>query len=270
LTRQIRCHGAAAQTTQMNLPGGWGISARVPFPKESEHMAASAITQDIHDRSRSRAGLDRKALAILVPIGPLAVAVLRGILPYNTTDSSTVMAARVAAHQGTEAVVIWLTFIALITLIPGVITVGMLARRRAPRLGTAGLVLSFAAFACLFWSSVAGADNVALGAARIGMHPGTTGALITSIGAIPAVGLGSAIFVTGHIVGLVLLAVALWRGRVVPAWAALLLGTSQILHFVFAVIAPVHALDGCAWALTAVGFAVAAIALIREPTPDHG
>jgi hypothetical protein len=32
----------------------------------------------------------------------------------------------------------------------------------------------------------------------------------------------------------------------VPAWAALLLGISQLLHFVFAVIIPVHALDGCA------------------------
>jgi hypothetical protein len=232
-------------------------------------MAASAITRDIHSRSRPRAGLDRKALAILVPIGPLAIAVLRGILPYNTTDSATVMAARVAAAQGTETIVIWLTFIALLTLIPGVIAVGMLARRHAPRLGTAGLVVSFAAFACLFWSSAAGADNVALGAARIGMHPGTTGALLTSIADIPPIGLGTAIFVIGHIAGLVLLAVALWRGRVVPAWAALLLGASQILHFVFAVIAPVHALDSCAWALTAVGFAVAAIALIRQPAPDH-
>jgi hypothetical protein len=88
-------------------------------------MAAGAVTQNIHSGSRPRSGLDRKALAILVPIGPLAIAVLRGILPYNTTDSNTVMAARVAAHQGTEAIVIWLTFIALLTLIPDVITVGM-------------------------------------------------------------------------------------------------------------------------------------------------
>ncbi len=37
-----------------------------------------------------------------MPIGPLAIAVVRGILPYYTTDSNTVMAAKVAAHQGTE------------------------------------------------------------------------------------------------------------------------------------------------------------------------
>ena len=157
----------------------------------------------------------------------------------------------------------------MLTLVPGVIAVGMLARRHAPRLGTAGLVLAVAAFMSLFWSNVTGADNVALGAARIGMHPGVTGALLTSIGNIRPVGLGMLIFVLGHIVGLVLLAVALWRGRAVPAWAALLLGASQILHFVFAVIAPVHPLDGLAWGLTAVGFAAAAVSLTRQPGRDE-
>jgi len=39
---------------------------------------------------------------------------------------------------------------------------------------------------------------------------------------------------------------------------------------VFAVIVPVHALDGCAWGLTAVAFAAAAVALAREPGPCQG
>jgi hypothetical protein len=121
----------------------------------------------------------------------------------------------------------------------------------------------------LFWSTVAGSDNVALGAAHAGMRPAATGALLTSIGKIPPIELAVNIFVLGHIAGLLLLAVALWRGRVVPAWAALLLGGSQILHFVFAVIIPVHALDGLAWGLTAVSFAAAAVAFVREPRRDQ-
>ena len=228
-------------------------------------MAATTALQVPRVGSGPNAGLARTALAILMPIGPLSIAVLRGILPYYTTDSATVMAAKVAAHQGTETIVIWLTFVAVLTSVPGVISLGLLARRHAPRLGTAGLVLAYAAFACLFWSSVAGSDTVALGAARIGLHPGPTGALLTSIANIPPVGLATAIFVFGHILSLVLLAVALWRGRAVPAWAALTLGLSQILHFVFAAVAPNHVLDGCAWGLTAVAFAVAAVAVAREP-----
>jgi hypothetical protein len=231
-------------------------------------MTATTL-QVTHAGSRPRAGLARTMFAILMPIGPLAIGVLRGILPYIGTNSNTALAAKVAAHQGTETVVVWLTFVALLTLIPGVIALGMLARRHAPRLGTAGLVIAYPAFACLFWSSIAGSDTVALGAARAGLHPGTTGALLTSIANIPPISLGTSIFVLGHILSLVLLAVALWRGRVIPVWAAVLLGVSQILHFVFAVVTPIQVLDGCAWGLTAVAFAAAAVALTREPSRDR-
>jgi hypothetical protein len=106
---------------------------------------------------------------------PLAIAIVRGILPYKTTDSNATLAAQVASHQGTETLIVWLTFIAMLTLIPGVITVGLMARRGARRLGTVGLVLTFAAFMSLFWSTVAGSDNVALAAARIGISPALTG-----------------------------------------------------------------------------------------------
>jgi hypothetical protein len=215
--------------------------------------------------TRQHAGFDRLALAVIMPIGPLAIAIVRGILPYYTTDSNTTLAVQAAAHQGTENLVVWLTFIAMLTLIPGVIAVGMLARRGAPRLGTIGLVVAFAGFMSLFWSTVAGSDNVALGAARIGISPALTGRLLDSMAAVPAIGLGTNLFVAGHILGLVLLGIALWRGRVLPSWAALLIAVSQVLHFIFAVVVPVHALDGLAWGLTAVGFAVAALALVREP-----
>jgi hypothetical protein len=39
------------------------------------------------------------------------------------------------------------------------------------------------------------------------------------MGNIVPIGLASNIFVLGHVLGLVLLGIALWRGRVVPAWA---------------------------------------------------
>jgi hypothetical protein len=214
--------------------------------------------------AKNRPGLARVALAILMPVGPLAIAIVRAVLPYYTTDSNTAIAAKVAAHQGSETLAIWLTFVAVLTLIPGVIAVGLLARRHAPRLGTTGLVLAYAAFACLFWS-VSTSDNAALGAARIGMRPATTGALLTSIANIRPIGLATGIFVLGHILSLVLLGVALWCGHAIPTWAAVMLACSQLLHLVFAVFVPNHVLDGCSWGLTAVAFAVAAVAILREP-----
>jgi hypothetical protein len=37
--------------------------------------------------------------ASLMPAGPLAIAVARGILPYTTADSNAAMAAKVAVHR---------------------------------------------------------------------------------------------------------------------------------------------------------------------------
>jgi hypothetical protein len=213
---------------------------------------------------------DRLVLAVLLPAGPLAVAILRGLLPYYTTDSNTVLAGKVAAHQGTEQVVLWLTVVAILTLIPGVITAGLMARRGAPRLGTTGLVLSFAGLMFLGSTSIAGPDAVALGAARIGMAPGTVGRLLSAVGALGPVSLGSAVFVAGHVIGLFLLGIALWRAGAVPAWAGLAIAISQIGHFVFAALVPNHLLDGCSWGLTAIGFAAVAVALLRRPGPTVG
>jgi hypothetical protein len=89
--------------------------------------------------------------------------------------------------------------------------------------------------------------------------------LLTSIANIRPVGLATGVFVLGHILSLVLLGVALWRGHAIPAWAAVMLACSQLLHLVFAVFAPNHVLDGCSWGLTAVAFAAAAAAILREP-----
>jgi hypothetical protein len=62
------------------------------------------------------------------------------------------------------------------------------------------------------------ADNVALAAARIGVSLALTGRLLDSMGAVPAIGFGSDLFVAGHVLGLVLIGIALWRGRVLPTW----------------------------------------------------
>ena len=230
-------------------------------------MSATTAARDVRAAARPAAGFDRWVIAILMPIGPLAIAVLRGLLPYFTTDSNTTAAAKIADHQGVEMITIWLTFIALFTLIPGVIALGLFARRQSRKLGSIGLVIAFAAFMCLFWSTVSSSDDVALGAARLGMSPATAGALNDSIGKILPIAIGENIFVLGHILGLLLLAVALWRGRAVATWIAVMLGGSQLMHFVFAVIVPNHALDAVAWGLTAAAFGLVAAAMLREPRP---
>lgn len=205
--------------------------------------------------------LRRAAFALLIPAGPLAVAILRAILPYATTDDSAQVVAKVAAHQGTESAVLLLSLVAILTLVPATIAIGLLAARHAPRLGTAGLVLAVAGFASLY--APLSVDLAALSAARAGLDPGSATRLLESLQAHPAILIPAILFVIGHILGMVLLGIALWRGGVIPAWAGLALVISQPLHLVFAGIVPNGPLDGLAWGLTAIGFAAAALTFAR-------
>jgi hypothetical protein len=203
----------------------------------------------------------RLALALLIPIGPLAIAILRAILPYSTTDDSADIVAKVAAHQSAESAVLWLGLVATLAAVPGVIAVGLLAVRHAPRLGMAGLVLATAGFSALYAPGIT--DQVALSATNIGLDPATAARLLEDVH--PSTLIATVVFVVGHVLGVLLLGIALWRGGAVPAWAGLAIAVSQPLHFVFAVVAPNATLDGLAWGLTAVGFAVVALTYLRTP-----
>jgi hypothetical protein len=50
-------------------------------------------------------------LASVIVLGPLSVAVLRALLPYNTTDKAATITAKVAAHQVAQSGTLWLTLI---------------------------------------------------------------------------------------------------------------------------------------------------------------
>ena len=68
---------------------------------------------------------------------------------------------------------------------------------------------------------------------------------------------------------MVLLAVALRRARVLPPWAAVVLGISRPIHFLAFVVLQNQYVDAVAgWGLTAVGFAAIAVALLRTRDDD--
>lgn len=208
------------------------------------------------------AGVRSVAAVVIAAAGPLAIAVLRLILPYDTTDGAAAAAAKVAAAPVAQSVVLWLTYLALLTLPLGVLIAGRQAMRARPALGAVAAVIAWVGFTSLF-ASVAIGDYLAQAAPTTGTPNSTTAALLDAITALPATATASVVFVTGHILGGILLGIALWR--VVPALAALALAISQPLHLVFAVFVPNHVLDGVAWALTAVGFAAAAITWKGDP-----
>jgi hypothetical protein len=75
-------------------------------------------------------------------------------------------------------------------------------------------------------------------------------------------GLRVLVFVLGQAIGLVLLGVALWRGRDVPAWVGATLAVSGPAHILLGT-AGANLGAAASWALTAVGYAGVSIALVR-------
>jgi hypothetical protein len=203
-------------------------------------------------------------LALVVPVGPFAVALLRYVLPYDTTSTPEETVRGVIAHPGRQSLVLWLGLLAALTLVPAVIAIGRLTRRLSPRLTFAALVVLVPGYLALPW--MAGIDLLLWTGARAGLGVETLTRLATTTH--PTVVIAEGVFVLGHVGGTILLGIALWRTHAVPRWAALITIISQPLHFTAAVILASHPLDLLAWGLNGIGFAVAALAILRLPVDE--
>ena len=224
-------------------------------------MTVSSVVPRVAGHDSSLGRFQRVGLVAVVVLGPLSVTVLRAVLPYHAADDSATIATTVADHSTVQSLVLWLTLTAALTLVPAVITVGLLAARHSRGLATWGMALAVAGFSLLFATTVV--DFTALAGAESGIGRDATTRLLDALTTSLTQTVAVTGFVVGHILGLVLLGAALLRGRVIPAWAAWALILSQPLHVVFAVIVPANTLDAAAWALTTIAFATAATAIGR-------
>jgi hypothetical protein len=202
--------------------------------------------------------------ALVLPVGPAAVALLRFVMPYGTTDDATAMATKVTADPGAQSLLLWLGFLACLTLVPGTLWVGGLTRRRVPRLTAVALLLLVPAYLALGW--LTSADLLLWAGAQADLDVATLAALTGS--AHPTVTVAETVFVVGHVLGTILLGVAMWISGCVPRWAAVLTAVSQPLHVIAAVVVLSHPLDLAAWGMQAVGFGAAAIVFARSSHED--
>ena len=178
----------------------------------------------------------------------------RFLLPYDMSDTPEVIFEKLAAHPGFGMVTIWIGVVLAPTCIAGVVAVAWLSRRRAPILTTIGLILAVVGFTCLAVGSSFGELSTAL----IASHPEFDRATAYAVGSGLELGavsnLTGTLFVLGHLIGTVILGLALWRSHAVPSWAALLLAMSQPIHLASVMLGS-RPLDLIGWGGTAVGFA---------------
>lgn len=218
---------------------------------------------DVAERADLRHA-SRLLAALILPLGPLAVAGLRYVLPYFSSTTTDDMAADVLAAEGRQSLVLWLGLIATFTLLPGVLAIGRLTRREAPRVTAAAMLLVVPGYLALTY--MIGTDLVLWTGARAGLDAQGLADLANTVH--PSSNVAVVVFVVGHVIGTVLLGLALLRSRTVPAWAAIVTAASQPAHFVAFVVLGSPALDCAAWTANGIAFAVVGYAILRTPDDE--
>lgn len=202
--------------------------------------------------------------ATALVIGPLGLVLSSLFQVAGDDDSVSASLAKIAAHpSGEHAVIICDLLVAF--MVPAVLYLMRLAGSRAPWLTLIGGTVSFAAWlAGLF--SVGASDLLYDHAAQ---SPDRTSAvsLVHAVTADAAFTVPAFLFIVGHMLGLLLLGIALWRSRAVPRWAAALVGLASLAQV------PVHDSgvgSAVAYGLLLIGTAGCAVTLLRarhEPDP---
>lgn len=204
----------------------------------------------------------RVLLAIVAPLPMLAKAVYYLITPVegNADFDTTVRAYE--ADRGLAGTLRLLDVVFCVLLIPAVYAVAWAARRGAPRLTTAGALLSL--LGCLAGFGLIGITTPAYLAAVRGLDVDAMRALQDTMESDPISMVASLLFIIGIVFGLGLLGAALWRSRIVPAWFGIALMVGGITHpFV-----PTTIGQGIGLVAAAVGFAGASVALLRMRNDD--
>ena len=199
-------------------------------------------------------------VALLLPIGPAAIAVLRLILPYYTESDSAGMVAAVDADPGRQNAVLWLSYIGILTLVPGVFAAARVCRDGAPRLTAWALALSVPGYLSL--GMMVGSDHLLWSVSDAGVARADAVSVVDA--GHPSIDVAIGVFVLGHVIGTVLLGLALLRSGRIPAWAGWAIAVSQPLHFIATVILGSPQVDFVAWSLTAVGMAVVAREVLKD------
>jgi hypothetical protein len=193
----------------------------------------------------------RVGVALALPIGPLLVTLARAIMPYWTSQDDATIAANIAAHPKTMELMMWLGLPILPFMLITVLGLGYVARRGAPVLAAGGTIPAFFAYA--MWNTTGPSDYLGWVMSTHGYSVDQMVTLSRQLGE-PAIATVVGLFwVVVHILGMVVVAIALLRARMLPLWAAILLALSQPIHLVAAIILPSRWLDVLGgWGLTAL------------------
>jgi hypothetical protein len=201
------------------------------------------------------------AAILLVPATSVAIGRL-----FVTDDSDTRRALDlIAADPGRQFTFALLGFIAMLTVVPAFLAVARLARRRRPVLTMIALGVNLIAYLGGF--ALSALDSMYLAASKLPVEQRDgAAALIDAMWSEGLPGISTLLFVIGHILGAILMGLALRGSIPTVGWVAMIL--SQPGHVFAFVVFPTPVMDALAWGLMALAFAFCAVAVLRTPDDE--
>ncbi|HEY2795775.1 MAG TPA: hypothetical protein VGJ28_25660, partial [Micromonosporaceae bacterium] len=174
--------------------------------------------------------------------------------------SAAQQVAAASAHLGAMRASMWLD-VPMLLVIPAILYAGYLVRgSRLGRIGTA-----FAFVSALGAGYLLAQDVVVYAAARQGDAAAV--GVVSGFEKSGVINFIVAVYLIGHVIGFVMLGIALFRSSVVPAWAGIALVLWPFAEMGGeAVAAPVAAIG---FALLTIGFIACAVALVRQRRSDQ-
>lgn len=167
-----------------------------------------------------------RAGAVCLVVGSLAQLAQYLVTPLKTGDDAAALVARASEHLSAMGWALALDA-PLLLIIPGILFVGWLAGAGEHRLAAAGTAVAFLGLLAAVF--LLASDVLVYEAARLG-SPGATKLVDAYMGNGLVIAM-VAVYLVGEAVGFVLLAVSLWRRRVVPVWCCAALGVFPFLEF---------------------------------------
>ena len=219
--------------------------------------------QHRHRRVRDVRRFSRYAAAAVMLVPATSVAVGR---LFQTDDSDTRAALDlIAQNPDRQFTFALLGYIGLLTVVPAFLGAARLARRRRPVLTTVAITVNLAAYLGSF--AMGAIDSLYLVGAQLPPEQrDAAAAVIDQMWSAGLAGFSTTLFVLGHIVGAILMGLALRGSIPTLGWLAMLSTTP--VHVLAFVVLQLPALDLAAWLLMTVSFAFCAVRIIRTPDDE--
>ena len=153
----------------------------------------------------------------------------------------------------------------MLTVVPAFLAAARLARRRRPLLTMIALGVNLIAY--LGGWALAAIDNMYLAGAMlpVAQRDGAA-ALIDAMWSDGLPGISTLLMVIGHVLGAILMGLALRGSIPTVGWVAMIL--SQPGHIFAFIVFPSPVMDALAWGLMALPFAICAVTVLRTPDDE--